>query len=98
MNPPVVRPHQRDLLLFRDPRRWACWPLLPVVGASPDGSGKQLGVLYDALGTCGPYGFSATVFLANLFLLPLAEEQLFALPRLVYDTADEIAAAGWTVD
>ena len=98
MNPPAARPRQRDLLMFRSPALWVCWPFLPVVRPTPDGPGQQLGVLYDAHSACGRYGFSATVFAANLFLLPSTEEQLFALPRLVYDTADEMAEDGWTVD
>jgi hypothetical protein len=88
----------RDLQMFRDPKRWRCWPFLPVVHPMHDGTEQQLGVLYDAVATCGRYGFSATVFLTNLFVLPRTEERFFALPRLVYDTAEEIVAAGWTVD
>src|SRR5437870_674646 len=88
----------RDLRVFRDPTLWCCWPFLPVVRPMKDGAEQQLGVLYDAVATCGRYGFSATVFLTNLFVLPRTEERFFALPKLVYDTADELANAGWTVD
>jgi hypothetical protein len=38
------------------------------------------------------------VFLCNVFLLPHSEEELLALPREVFDTPEEIAAAGWVVD
>jgi hypothetical protein len=88
---------QRDLTFFRDPKRWSCWPFLPVVRRLPTGE-QQLGVLYDALGHAGVYGYSATVLLVNLFLLPPTVEELLALPRLVYDAPEEIAEAGWSVD
>jgi hypothetical protein len=84
----------RDLRVIRDPRLWSCWPFLPVVRRGKDGTEQQLGVLYDAVATCGRYGFSATVFLTNMFILPGTEEKFFALPRLVYDTAEEIIADG----
>jgi hypothetical protein len=38
------------------------------------------------------------VFLTNLFMLPPTEAELFALPRCVYDTAEEMAQAGWITD
>jgi hypothetical protein len=55
-------------------------------------------VLYDASGASGRFEYSATVFLANLFLLPPTEAELLVLPRCVYDTAEEMAQAGWTID
>ena len=84
----------RDLRVFRDPKLWRCWPFLPVVRRVKDDTEQQLGVLYDAVGHVRPYfyGFSSTVFLTNMFVLPRTEERFFALPKLVYDTADEIIA------
>jgi hypothetical protein len=55
-------------------------------------------VLFDARGGCGFTGYSATVFLANRFALPPTVAGLLALPREVYDTADELVSAGWRVD
>src|SRR5947209_14324734 len=98
MNPPAAQQRLRHLRAFRNPALWRCWPFLPVVRRTPDGNGQQLGVLFDAVRVCGQYGYSATIFLENLFLLPHTHEQLFAVPKLVYDTAEEIADAGWTVD
>jgi hypothetical protein len=95
---PATQQRLRDLRAFRDPELWKCWPFQPVVRRTQEGNDQQLGILYDAVHTCGQYGYSATVFLTNLFLLPATEERFFALPKLVYDTADEIADAGWTVD
>lgn len=43
-------------------------------------------------------GFSATVVLTNLFLMPATEEEFFALPKEVFDTPEEVAAAGWRID
>ena len=54
--------------------------------------------MYDARGASGLYGYSATVFLTNYFFVPAAEADLLALPRCVYDTLEELAADGWTVD
>ena len=87
----------RNLVWFRSPRLWKTWPFLAVVRSLPDG-GRQCGVLFDAKNVSGTYGFSATVFLANLFQLPRTPAELFALPRIVYDTWEELAGDGWTVD
>jgi hypothetical protein len=43
-------------------------------------------------------GYSATVFLTNLFILPATEEAFLKLPKESFDTAEEMAAAGWVVD
>jgi hypothetical protein len=88
----------RDLLLFRTPRLWSLWPVLPVIRLGAGGADGQCGFLYDARGVWGTYGFSATVFLGNVFLLPPDEAGVLALPRCVYDTAEEICDAGWTAD
>ena len=87
----------RDLLFFRTPALWPTWPFLPVVRRRP-GGGTDLGVLYDARGTSGRCGYSATVFVTNLLLMPPTEAEFLALPREVFDTPEEIAEAGWVVD
>ena len=87
----------RDLLYFARPDLWPCRPFLPVVRHPVDGP-QELGVLYDAVGASGTYGFSATVFLTNLFDLPLTEAEFLALPHDSYDTAEELADAGWYID
>src|SRR4051794_35484467 len=91
------RPRPLDLLLFRSPGLWPHWPYLPVVRSTADGR-RQCGVLYDAVGRSGRYGYSATVLVANLYALPAAEAGLFGRPRFVYDSPEELAADGWTVD
>ena len=58
----------------------------------------DFGVLYDALHATGQTGYSATVLIGNLFLLPETETELLALPKEMFDTPDEMAAAGWRVD
>ena len=90
------RARLRHLLFLREPRLWPLWPFLPVVRRTA-GSG-ECGLLFDARRLAGVYGFSATVFLTNLFLLPPTQAALLALPREVFDTADEVYAAGWRVD
>jgi hypothetical protein len=56
------------------------------------------GVLYDFRNTSGRLGYASTVFVCNFFLLPETEEALLALPKEVFDSADELLAASWTVD
>ncbi len=100
MTAPEARPRRggpRDLFFFTHPDRWPQWPVLPVVRRHPDGA-MDCGVLYDFVNTSGRRGFSATVLLCNVFLLPDTEEGLLALPREVYDSPDELVGAGWTVD
>lgn len=88
----------RDLQFFRNPKLWPLWPYLPVMRRQADQSEPELGILYDAAGYSGTYGYSATVIRSNLFDLPSTEAQLLALPRFVYDKPEEMAHAGWTVD
>lgn len=87
-----------NLLYLTTPTLWrGTYPFLPVIRhkGEPD---QDLGVLYDAMGHTGRAGYSATVFLCNLFLLPATEEEFLALPREVYDTPEEVYAAGWRMD
>ena len=86
----------RHLMFVSTPALWPAWPFLPVVRRSR--GAEELGVLFDALGVCGLCGYSATVLLTNLFALPARLDQLLALPREVFDTPEELVAAGWRVD
>jgi hypothetical protein len=88
---------QRDLTMFRDPRLWQHWPFLPLIRPRP-GRDPELGVLFDARGQANLYGYSATVFLTDLLLVPPTVVEFLALPKLVYDLPEEMADAGWTVD
>ena len=87
----------RDLFYFTHPEHWPAGPFLPVVRRHPDGA-TDCGLLYDFRGTGGPTGFSSTVFVCNLFLLPPTLEEFLALPREVFDTPEEVGAAGWVID
>lgn len=62
------------------------------------GGRTELGVLFDATGETGLTGYPATVFAANLFALPPTLAAFLALPRVAYDTAEELLAAGWRLD
>ena len=42
--------------------------------------------------------YLAKPFHLKEFLLPPTEEEILALPREVYDSPEEVADAGWTVD
>jgi hypothetical protein len=97
MNLAALSLAQRNLLFFTTPALWPHWPMLPLVRRR-EGCAPELGLLYDAARKSGHTGYSATVFLCNLLLLPPTEEEFLALPKEVFDTAEEIAAAGWSVD
>ena len=56
------------------------------------------GVVFDARSVCGRTGFSACVFLTNLFALPPTLDEFFAIPREAFDSADELFDGGWRVD
>ncbi len=89
-------PLVRHRLVVSTPAVWPVWPFLPVVRRCR--GEEELGVLFDAFGMCGLTGFSAAVFFTNLFTLPPSLPQLLALPKEVFDTPDELVAAGWRVD
>jgi hypothetical protein len=92
------RATMRDLTFLSTPSLWSQYPFLPVIRRSTVGDCQQLGVLYDAVSASGRYGYSATVFLTNIFTLPQTEAELFALPRIVYDTLEELVDDGWVID
>jgi hypothetical protein len=92
-----LRGRPRNLYFFTDPRAWPLWPFLPLVRRRP-GAEEELGLLFDAFGACGLACYSATVFRANLFVLPTTLDAFLALPAEVFDTPEEIADAGWCVD
>ena len=86
----------RHLLVVATPALWPVWPFLPVVRRTA--GREEHGLLFDAMGTASKTGYIASVFACNLFLLPPTFEEFFALPKEVYDTAEELIAAGWRVD
>jgi hypothetical protein len=89
------RAHERTVLYLSTPALWAHWPFLPVVRRSR--GAEELGVVFDAR-AAGLTGFSSTVFACNIFLLPDSFEQFLALPHETFDSSDELASAGWSVD
>jgi hypothetical protein len=94
--PPILSPRERSVLFIAHPGLWPLWPVLPLVRRTR--GREELGVMVDFRGTTGRTGFGAAVLLGNLFELPSGERELLALPREVYDSADEVVAAGWVVD
>lgn len=91
------RTRDRTVLFVSTPPLWPCWPFLPVVRRTA-GGGEELGVVFDARSVLGRTGYSATVLRCNVFDLPPTVGDLLALPRHAYDSADELAADGWSVD
>jgi hypothetical protein len=90
------RERARHLLVLATPGLWPVYPFLPVTRRT--GGAAECGLLFDAKGVAGVCGYSATVFLANLFARPGTLPAFLALPRQVFDTPDEVYAAGWRVD
>jgi hypothetical protein len=88
---------ERDLTVMTTPGLWPAWPMLPLVRRYPNGR-LDCGLLYDTRGAPRLTGLAATVFLANLFLLPRTLDEFLALPRETYDNFEEVVAAGWRVD
>jgi hypothetical protein len=72
-------------------------PFLPLIRRK-EGGEEDCGVLYDVFGLKGVTGYGATVFMVNVFLLPPTEPELLAMLREVYDSAEEIFAAGWRIE
>jgi hypothetical protein len=89
-------PLARHRLILATPARWPLWPFLPVVRRCR--GEEELGVLFDALHAAGRAGYSATVWFTNIFTLPTTLAEFLALPREVYDSVDELVAAGWRAD
>jgi hypothetical protein len=88
---------RRNLLFLTTPQLWPVYPFLPLVRRR-GGAEYECGLLYDLFGLSGRTGFSATVLLTNLFAVPATEAELLALPKEVYDSAEEVFNAGWRVD
>ena len=91
----VTRARDRTVLFLSSPTLWPAWPFLPVVRRSR--GTEELGVVFDAR-SARLTGYSATVFACNLFALPATFEAFLALPHETFDSAEELAAAGWCVD
>lgn len=89
--------HQRDLMFLTRPELWPHWPFLPLVRRRRIEE-EEYGVLFDALQAADLPGYSSTVFLTNLYLMPPSLDDFLRTPHETYDTAEEIIAAGWTVD
>jgi hypothetical protein len=92
----AVRQHVRELHILSHPVLWPTWPFLPVIRRQVEQ--VELGLLFDALAVCHLPGYRCTVFRANLFALPRRLEDFLSLPREVFDTFEELVAAGWHID
>jgi hypothetical protein len=94
---PDLSTRSRNLLFLTRPELWPLWPFLPLVRRHA-GRAEEYGVLLDALGSHGLAGYSATVFVTNLFELPGTLGEFLALPHEAFDTPEEVLDAGWAVD
>jgi hypothetical protein len=86
----------RHLMFVTTPALWPTWPFLPVVRRT--NGVQELGVMFDAFSTCEVTGYSATVFICNMFQMPSCLDGLLTLPREVYDSGEEVIQSGWRVD
>ena len=94
----VLESHpRRNLLFISSPALWTNWPFLPLVRRKP-GQEQEYGVMFDAMTACDLPGFSASVFITNMFAMPATLDQFIDLPREVFDSPEEIEAADWRVD
>jgi len=84
--------------MFGSPQLWPARPFLALTRIRPGSNLTEFGVLYDARGASSLFGYSATVFRANVFHLPPTEAEFLKLPHYTYDTFEEIADDGWVVD
>ena len=91
----VANARDRTVLFLSTPALWPAWPFLPVVRRTR--GREELGVVFDSR-AAGLTGFSTSVIFCNLFALPPSIEQFLALPKEVFDTADELADAEWRID
>ena len=90
-----VRTRDRTVLFVGAPARWPHWPFLPVVRRTR--GREELGVVFDAR-AARLTGHEIAVSVTNLFLLPPDLPAFLALPNETFDSADELADAGWRVD
>lgn len=88
---------RRNLLYLSQPLLWPVYPFLPLVRRRPDGE-QDLGLLFDLMGMYGIPGYAATVFLANLLIVPPKLKDFLTSPKEVFDTPEEVFEAGWRVD
>jgi hypothetical protein len=91
------RERLRHLLFMTNAALWPAYPFLPVVRRSTEVA-EECGLMFDARGLYDLYGYSSTVFVTNLFTLPRTLPEFLALPKCVFDSADEVFDAGWRID
>ena len=98
MNGVSTYERSRQLGIMSSPALWPTWPFLPVVRRKDGEEDVECGLMSVLPNLEGMTGFSATVFIENLFTLPPTLDEFMALPREVYDTVEEVYQSGWRVD
>src|SRR5271165_3806985 len=58
----VRRATARDMHFFQNPQLWPYHPFLPLSRQAQGSNERQLGLLYDARGASGTYGYAAPSF------------------------------------
>ena len=95
--PAVLSPQQQALEFLARPDLWESWPYLPLVRRRP-GEEEELGLVFDGLHVMELPGYGSTVFFCNLFELPPTLDEFLDLPKEVFDSPEELVAAGWLVE
>ena len=86
---------QRSMSIFCQPQRWLLHPWLPVSRRTH--GYPELGVIVDTR-SYDVHGYDCCVFLVNMFDAPGTWQEMLDLPKIVYDTLEELAADGWLAD
>jgi len=97
LSPADEQTRQRNLLFFTTPNLWPYWPFLPLVRRKPHQE-EECGLLFDAITLHDLPGYSATVWLCVLFLIPPTLDDFLNLPKETFDLPEEVFEAGWRVD
>jgi len=97
LSPADQRTRHRNVLFFTTPKLWPHWPFLPLVWRKPHQE-EECGLLFDAKNLHDLPGYSATVFMCVLFLIPATLDEFLNLPKETFDLPEELFAAGWRVD
>ena len=92
------RATMRDLMFVSTPSLWSLHPYLPVIRRSAAGDHQQLRRRLRRPRRNRPVRILINGPARNLFAMPETEAELLALPKIVYDTYDELLDDGWVID
>ncbi len=80
---------EEELEMLKNSKKWPRWPVLPLIRHIPTDSLGYEGILFDSPKV------QFTVYHGNIFM---DVWHLESCPKEVYNSFEEILAAGWEVD